>query len=146
MGIDSKVKAKKRIKENKTNDFKKNFTKFFKPVKKPTTVPPILEMLVLIINKEKSDYACELLKSLKSDLNVACRGKGTASSSMANLFGLGSLEKDIIISIIKLKDSEKILQTLNEKLQLEHKHYGIAFTIPMKSATSELLEEVGYYF
>ena len=140
------IDKKKKLREHSKKTIKQNLTKLFKSNKKTSLAPPILETLILIINKEKSDYACEILKSLRSEVNVISRGKGTANSKMASLFGLGSLEKDIIISIIKLKDSEKILQTLNEKLQLEQKHFGIAFTIPIKSATSELLEEVGYYF
>jgi len=146
MKDEKKVNSKKIEKTNKPKPkFKKVLKNIFK-TKASIKVPPIIETLFVIIDKEKGDFVCQILNKLKIELKVISRGKGTASSSMASLFGLGSLEKEIIIAVIKLKDSEKILKILNEKLQLEEKRYGIAFTIPIKSATSDLLEEIGYYF
>lgn len=139
------IKKNKTITSHKPKHLKKPFSDIFK-TKKPSLTPPILETLFVIIDKERGDYVSQLLTNLKVELKVISRGKGTANSNMANILGLGNLEKEIIIAVIKLKDSDKILETLNKKLLLEEKHYGIAFTIPIKSATSDMLEEVGYYF
>ena len=145
MKTENLIKINQKHDKTKPKQFKSVMTNIFK-TKKQTLTPPILETLFVIIDKEKGELVYQLLKNMKVELNVISKGKGTANSNMASLLGLGSLEKEIIIAVIKLKDSDKILRMLNDKLQLEQKHYGIAFTVPIKSATSELLEEVGYYF
>ncbi len=107
---------------------------------------PIIELLIVIINKSKGEKAIKILNNLNINIQMLCFGKGTADSTMADYFGLDLGEKEVIFSLIKLKDSQKILNIINDKLQLDNKNTGIALTIPIKSAMYSLVEKMGFEY
>ncbi len=113
---------------------------------KQSQKPPIIELLIVIVNKDKGERAIKLLNDLDISLQILCFGKGTADSKVADYFGLDMGEKQVIFSLIKLKHSKEILRLLNDKLQLDSKNSGIAMTIPIKSAMYSLVEKMGFSY
>lgn len=105
---------------------------------------PIIEFLMVIVERGKVEKATAILQSMRVDAQVVSFGKGTADSSMAEYFGTEGKEKEVLFAIIKMKDEEIILSTLSEKLKFEEKNTGLAVTLPIKSATYSTLEFLGF--
>lgn len=108
--------------------------------------PPIIELLMVIVNRDEDEKTMKILNSLNVDLQLLSLGEGTANSSLSQYLGLDIKEKCIIFSIIKLRDSENILKELIAKLNLKAKNTGVALTIPIKSATYNLIDKMGFIF
>jgi len=113
--------------------------KIKKNIKKPELKAPIYQLLVVIVNRGKGSEVTDFLKSLKVEINIVGFGSGTAPSGLANLLGLYSKEKEIVFAVIKLKNSDKILDGLEDKILFQEKNAGIAFTIPLKSMTNQTI-------
>ena len=79
---------------------------------------------------------------MKVDLNIVSFGSGTATSAIADLFGLDNREKEVVFAVIKHDDSNLILDSLEEKFLTVEKYAGIAMTIPLKSITNQSLEQI----
>ncbi|NCB48655.1 MAG: hypothetical protein EOM55_03445 [Clostridia bacterium] len=107
---------------------------------------PIIELLVVIVNRDEDENTIKILDNLNVDLQLLSLGKGTADSSLSDYLGFDIKEKTIIFSIIKLKDSDDILKILNEKFNFKKKNTGVALTIPIKSATYSLIDKLGFVF
>lgn len=108
--------------------------------------PPIIELLVIIVDRNKGEKVIRILNTLNVNLQVLSLGKGTADSTMADYFAVDTGEKDVIFALIKLKQAEKILEIINDNLKLDEKNTGIAFTIPVKSAMYSVIEKMGFDF
>jgi len=119
------------VKKEKLSLFKR------KPKKRKTPLkPPVFELLNVVVNRGRGEDVLDFLKSLKVKHNIITYGVGTASSSIANLLSLYNKEKEVIMAVIKIKDSKKILDKLESEILTSEKFMGIAFTVPLKSMTS----------
>jgi hypothetical protein len=105
---------------------------------------PIVELLMLVVDRDFGDNTVKILNSLHVDLQLLSLGYGTADSTMDDYLGLDKRQKSIIFALIKLKDSEKILKIMEEKFNFNKRNTGLALTIPIKSATLNLIEQMGY--
>lgn len=103
--------------------------------------PPMFEMLTIIVNRGKGEEVIEFLKSQNIHFNVATFGLGTAPSGIANLLSLYNQEKEVVFAIIKLKDSNALLDALEKNILNNEKFRGFAFTIPLKSMTNDAIEK-----
>ncbi len=131
-------KEKAEVKKTKT---KVKTTRLSKNEKK---VPPVVEMLVAIVKKGKGDEVTKILNAYRVDLQIISQGYGTADSTMADLLGFSVTEKDVVLAVVPMKDSKDMLDKIEEVLQFKEKATGIAFTVPLKSATSEMMRAIGY--
>jgi len=137
----------KRLLNLECNKNLKNFSKKGEKMEENVNKrPPIIELLMVIVNRDEDEKTMKILNNLNVDLQLLSLGKGTADSSLSDYLGLDVKEKCIIFSIIKLKDSEDILKVLKEKLYLHKKNTGVALTIPIKSATYNLIDKMGFVF
>ena len=138
-----KVKKVKPIKpKNQEKIKKRTVSKVVKEIKKGTPIAPILQMLVVIVNRGKGDEVVAHLKSHGIMPKVTSYGEGTADSTLQSMLGLYNKEKEIVFSVIPIKDSDKFMDELEEKILKQQKHGGIAFTIPLKSITRNSMQEL----
>ena len=110
-------------------------------IKKQNVLPPVLELLVVVTNRGYGEEVTEFLEKLDVNLSIVSFGSGTAPSSLADIFGLYNKEKEMIFAVIQLDESERILDKLEGKFLLDEKYAAIAFTIPLKSATKQSMEQ-----
>lgn len=98
-------------------------------------------VLLSIVERDKGKKLIKELEKLSIKVNFQCVGMGTAPTEMMDIFGLGSKEKDIIISLGTenvIKDMMANFGTVFES----HSKYG-GLTIVMKvSAASRVLTEI----
>lgn len=102
-----------------------------------------VEIIIVIADREKSEHASAILEAHAGAHNLIFRGKGTAQSDIANIFGFGIIEREIVIGFIDVDYSEKALITLNEELKLYEPHNGIAMTVPISSIGNNVLDMLG---
>ena len=101
------------------------------------------------VNSQKHNYKMDLVFTVlprglgnkvvdicdKNGVNVSLMfpGRGTATSSIIEMFGLGSTEKDVVISCIRSERSPEIIKDIGEKLEFSKPGSGISFSVPMQS-------------
>ena len=71
------------------------------------------------------------------------QGKGTAESEIADIFGFGLSDKDIIAVFIPKKNSEQIINDINTITGVEEDRYGLNIVMEINSISSNLLEFLG---
>jgi len=108
-------------------------------IKKQNLHPPVLELLVVVINRGYGEEVGDFLEKLDVNLNIISFGSGTAPSNLANLFGLYNKEKEMVFAAIDIAESESILDKLEGKFLSDAKYAAIAFTIPLKSVTNQTM-------
>lgn len=110
-----------------------------------------MELIFTVVSRGKGETVLDLLRDDGILQNVICHGHGTAPSSILEMLGLGSSEKDVILSFVKYEDSKKILRHISEKMEFSKPGKGIAFMVPVQSVagimafkflTADLTEEV----
>lgn len=96
---------------------------------------PVLRLLTVILDRSKINQISENGRLLPVTMRIMARG--TASSEMMDIIGLGSTDKVIYLSIIaELTDVAR--ETLTETFRLNKPGTGIAFTVPLSSVSRSL--------
>ena len=62
---------------------------------------PLIELLCVIVEKNKAQKAIDILNALNVDLQVLSSARGTADSTLADYFSVDTGEKDMIFALIK---------------------------------------------
>ena len=68
---------------------------------------------------------------------------GTASSDMMDILGLGSIDKDVLVSLLPKDFADKMLLKLRRALKIGTPGSGIAFTMPLSGTNNVLLHILG---
>ncbi len=76
------------------------------------------------------------------DMNggVLFMGKGTAESNIADIFGFGISDKDVLACLIPIEKLSQTVHDFNEITGIERDGYGLLFEIDVSSASSNLME------
>ena len=82
-------------------------------IKKQNLHPPVLELLVVVINRGYGEEVGEFLEKLDVNLNIVSFGSGTAPSNLANLFA-----KFIITAVSKFNDVSVVLPPVAANISL----------------------------
>jgi len=103
-----------------------------------------LKQLTLIMSIVERGSAAKLTKLYTEHqvfTHIRCEGTGTATSEIMDILGLGSSEKDIVLSITALGTARELMGQLNSDLRGAVPGRGIAFSLPL-SAVSNLVAAV----
>lgn len=88
-------------------------------------------MVILITKEEDSKKLDELFGRLHMPICYQARGKGTASSEMLDIFGLGGSTRLITLGILPKFMVGELVKAAQEHFSLHRKGGGIAFTVPL---------------
>lgn len=97
-----------------------------------------LVMIVTIIERGCGNKLTKLYGRERVFTHLRCEGTGTATSEIMDILGLGSSEKDIILSIAPEGAARALLGKLEDDLHDETPSRGIAFTVSMEAVTNLL--------
>ena len=92
-----------------------------------------LEILITVVNREKTDFFMDLIESADVNMQFSMSARGTANIALLNKLGITDTEKSVIFSVIKEENSKEILELLDKKFGTTRGGNGIAYTIPMSS-------------
>lgn len=101
-------------------------------------------LLLAFCDKGKGEDIEEYLNKHHLKGGLILIGKGTAESDVADIFGFGMCDKDIIACIIPSEKQEEILSDVTKITGVEEDSYGLTMLIDISSASSTLLEYVGF--
>ena len=93
-------------------------------------------LLVLVAHPKLTEKAIELLEESDVPLQYEWDATGTASSEIMDILGLGSTDKFMAIQVLPKFYAKEMLKKMYRKLRLGSANSGIAFTIPITSASN----------
>ncbi len=99
-----------------------------------------LKLIMSFTDRDVGKDIEEYLASEHMNGGIVLRGKGTAESNIADIFGFGIDDKDIIATLIPTNKVDKILANMRKISGIEKDNYGLIFVIDLQSASSNLLE------
>lgn len=97
------------------------------------------EIMVAIVDRGDGDKVSELLEQNHIQQTVTLQGTGTADSEVAELFGFGVVERDIVVCLVDQGRSKAMVELLYTDLNMGIEHSGCVFTISPSSATLDLI-------
>lgn len=92
-----------------------------------------IKLMVTIVARGWGDKIVEEFRANGIRFNIVQLGKGTADSELMHLLGLGTSEKDIVLSVVRDYRVAEAFDILNRKFDFANPGTGIAFTIPIAS-------------
>lgn len=98
-----------------------------------------LQLMVVIVDRDKSKKVTEILQERHSHLHFACLGEGTANSEILDLLGLGATEKMLSLCIAPRALSKRLMQAVSTRMGLARPGKGIAFTMPLSGVSSAIM-------
>ena len=99
-----------------------------------------LRVLLLISTKKLADKAEMLFHHGHLPLLYRLHAVGTASSEMMDILGLGSIDKGVLVSAMPKVLADKMLHKLHDQLGLGMPGSGVAFTLPLSSASTVIFK------
>ena len=92
-----------------------------------------MDIIFTVVQRGLGEEVIEITKSRGVYVNLICPGRGTATSSILEMFGLGATEKDVILSFVKTDDSHEVITAISERMEFAKPGGGIAFAVSMQS-------------
>jgi nitrogen regulatory protein PII len=100
---------------------------------------PLLKVLVFIIDWSKTKIISTVFEQEKVRFHFISKGRGTASSEILDLLGIGSSEKAVVICLEQEVLVPVLLKEVRKKLGFHSPGAGIAFTIPLSGINNPIL-------
>jgi nitrogen regulatory protein PII len=100
---------------------------------------PVLKVLVFIIDWSKTKAISTVFEQEKVRFHFISKGRGTASSDILGLLGIGSSEKAVVICLEQEILVPILLKEVRKKLGFHSPGAGIAFTIPLSGINHPIL-------
>lgn len=99
-------------------------------------------LLTIIANHLDEEKYIKFLTNQNTRFKNIIHARGTASNSILEYFGLDEIKKIVIISIVPHNLSKLVLKNLKKdnKIKINEPGNGIAFTIPLSSASKYMLD------
>lgn len=104
--------------------------------RKPAAENNRVKLLIGIINKEDELRFTDIVNECATAVHFSGMGHGTARNHYMNYFGLGEVDKRIMMSLIPAGAEHNILNAIGHGLKLYLVGRGIAFTIPLSGISN----------
>ena len=107
-------------------------------------MPEPMSIVFTIVERGKGAAAIKLFTRNQVYLHTQFPGKGTATSEIMDILGLGSTEKDVIISYATTAAASLLLNKLDNDLRGAVTSGGIAFSVPLTGLSNLVLATIAY--
>ncbi len=97
--------------------------------------------LLSIVEMGKGKKLIKELSDLKVKINFQTVGFGTAPTEMMDIFGLGTKDKDIIVSLAAKGNVQSVIANFGDSVQSQVKYGGLMVVLDV-SAASRVLSEI----
>lgn len=95
-----------------------------------------IKLIVTIAERGRGNALAKLYAEQNVLYSYQCMGRGTASSDLLDVLGVGTAEKDILISYAAREDAERLLCKLDNEIQGDSYGNGIVFDMPLTGLNS----------
>jgi nitrogen regulatory protein PII len=103
------------------------------------TAPPVLKFCVFIVNWDKVQLISKLLREKEVLFHFISKGRGTATSNILDILGVGAEDKGVVICLESAALAPKLLQATREELNAHGPGAGIAFTLALSAINTIIL-------
>ena len=110
---------------------------------KTTKFPSPMKLLLSIVDDGMGEDIERFLNEKHLNGGLIFKGKGTAESDVADIFGFGLSDKDIIAVFIPNDKCSEVIDEINILTGVESHSYGLNLVLDLGSASSNLLDLVG---
>lgn len=100
---------------------------------------PDFRLLFLIATQKLTQMAEDLFCEGHVTLVYHAYVKGTASGEIADMLGVGSVDKSVLISMLPKVFADKMLIKLQNRLHLGIPNSGVAFTVPLSGSSAGIM-------
>ena len=107
-------------------------------------MPEAMSVIFTIVERGKGAATIKLFARNQVYLHTQFPGKGTATSEIMDILGLGSTEKDVIISYATSAAASLLLNKLDNDLRGAVTSGGIAFSVPLTGLSNLVLATITY--
>lgn len=90
-----------------------------------------IKLIVSIVERGRGVAMQKLYTARQVFLHLQCAGKGTATSEILDILGLGSSEKDVVLSFASTPCARRLLHDLDNDLRGHTGTSGIVFSLPL---------------
>lgn len=105
--------------------------------------PEQTTIIISIVERGSGGRLVKLYAKHQVFTHLRCEGRGTATSEILDILGLGGSEKDVLLSITTRAAARVLLERLEDELRGEAPGRGIAFTMPLTAVSSLLAAFIG---
>jgi nitrogen regulatory protein PII len=111
------------------------------PEREPGKSPlPVIKLLFFIIDWGKTKVISSVFEEEKVRFHFISKGKGTASSDILDLLGIGASDKAVILCLEQDMMVPVLLREVRKKLGFHSPGAGIAFTVPLSGINNPILQ------
>ena len=105
-----------------------------------------MDIVFTIVQRGFGEQIVKIAEKSGSFMNLVYPGKGSATSGILQMLGLGPTEKDVVLSFIKSSESHNIISIISEQMDFAKPGTGISFSVPMQSiAGAKVLQYLATY-
>jgi nitrogen regulatory protein PII len=97
-----------------------------------------LKALFLIVDWDKLNMVSEVFAKENCLLSFVSKGRGTASSEIIDLLGVGVTEKAVFICLVQSTETPHIIQEVRRVMGARSVGAGIAFSVPLGGVTARI--------
>lgn len=105
--------------------------------------PERMALIMSIVERGSGSKLIKLYSKHQVFTHLRCEGAGTATSEIMDILGLGSSEKDIILSFTTYSAARLLLEGLDDELRGATPGKGIAFSVPLTAVSSLIAAFIG---
>lgn len=109
-------------------------------MKGKNTIKAPVQMIVSICEKGDGENIEKYLCGEGITTGITFMGKGTAESDMADIFGFGLSNRDVVCAVVPIDRVDKTVKAINDITGIETDNYGLTMVMPMSGGDSTLLE------
>lgn len=95
-----------------------------------------VKLIITFAERGRGKALAKLYAEQSVFCSYQCMGRGTASSELLDVLGLGTAEKDILISYAARENAERLLYKLDNELESKDFGSGIVFDMPLTGLNS----------
>ncbi|MDR2159773.1 MAG: hypothetical protein LBP23_06875 [Treponema sp.] len=114
------------------------------PGKTPAAVPrhdmPVIKLLFFIVDWSRIRVVSSIFEDEKVRFHFISKGRGTASSDILDLLGIGASDKAVILCLEQDVMVPVLLREVRKKLGFRSPGAGIAFTVPLSGINNPILQ------
>ncbi|MDR3248948.1 MAG: hypothetical protein LBT39_09205 [Treponema sp.] len=101
--------------------------------------PPRLKLIIFIIDWNKIQLLSEIFEGEHVRFHFISKGKGTASSDILDLLGIGASDKAVVFCLEQEILAPILLKEVRQKVGRRSPGAGIAFSIPLSGINTPIL-------
>ena len=104
-----------------------------------------MKVILSIVERGQGAAILRLYRKWHVPIHLQCAGKGTATSEIMDILGLGSSEKDVVVSFAAASAARKLLYDMDNDLRGHTGGAGIVVCVPVSGLNSLVANLAAYH-